>query len=574
MGQFFQLQQVFEVPAMTASFAPAALPLGDRGLYAVAPLGDHPFTAVFEEREFQVNFANSGRMKLFFDDWYFRVHLLPGTLAFGSFSQNTTKGVRVWNAFLTDVNLSAVTLLDSEDSQVFYAGPALPVGFNPLQITQVFFIALIQGPDSISEIATLDFTSTQVDLPITGFRVLPPPSLLWPYPVNWTSPFTVTYDFLTDIITSRRGVEQRRSVRSAPRRRVTFQNVVKPSQLAGFRKLISRRTKDTFLIPDHPHFVKTTLPATDSITAVLDEVPYWIAPDQFVIFKNGDFSEQRLVRSVNGLEVTFWTSGGRTWPAGTRVHPAMVCDMEDSVSANLLTKTVHTLASVFNVLPGSDTPEDYGVAESTFDGRELFDLRHNWSGNQSVTFVRPSEEVDLGYGVRRRFFPNPTPVQRLQYAYSFRSAQAADVLRKFFGRMRGRQGEFYMPTYEPDLIPQLDLLPNVDTQYLRTEGTEDFLTYKDNLSRRAIMVALKDGTRIYRVVESIEVVDDFLSTGTQFNVRGQWPDTILVEDIDYISWVPLWRFSSDTYEERWLSSAACQVAVTVETVERRDADPT
>lgn len=572
MAQKFEPQQYFSVDGLSASVAPADMPLGTRGLYAVPPTGSFDWNFVFESEDLEVAFAGQ-RMKLFFDDWYFRIHFLPVTLAFGTFSSQTVRSVNAWNAYPLDQNLSAVSLVDSDDSGVFYSAPAVPYTFGPFEVRPVTFTALQRGVDAISEVATFTFDTIGArELIITGFRLPPPESVLWPYKPNWAQPWSVEREWKTDIITSRDGTEQRRAVRVYPRRRHSFANVVRPQQLRDFRKLISRRIKGTFVLPDYTTKVLTTAPAAASATAFVSAAPFWFEADKYVVFEHGEQRLQRLIRSVDGLEITFWEADTLTWPEGARVYPGLVCELDDENRYGMLTSEVASMTTTLAVVPGSEPREPYGVAEEVFDGREVRTFRHNWSGALDSVFIRPSELVDFGYGVRSRFFPEKSPRERLQVQMVLRGETAVSELRKFIGRMAGRQGEFYFTQERSDLTAQFDLIGNVDTQYLRTAGSEDFVTYRDDPTKRAIEVELTDGTIIRRVIESIEFVDDMLGQSTQFNLRGQWPRTILTEEIVRISFMSLYRLSSDSYDEQWETNGVCRVQLQIETVAKEEAD--
>lgn len=572
MAQKFEPQQFFTVIGLSASVGPTVLPLGPRGLYAVAPWSSFDWNFVFESEDLEVAYGGA-RMQLFFDDWYFRIHFLPATLAFGTFSSQTVRSVNAWNAYPLEQNLSGVSLVDSEDSGIYYTAPETPYTFGPFEVRPVTFTALQRGQDAISEIATFSFdTIGDRDLIITGFRLPPPESFLWPFKHNWSRAWAVEREWRTDIITSRDGTEQRRAVRSYPRRRHALSSVVKPSQLRDFRKLIARRTKNTFVLPDYTTRTQLTAPANNSVTAFVASAPFWFDVDKYVVFEHGEQRLQRLIRSVSGTEITFWEADGLTWPEGTRVYPGLVCELADENRVNMLTSEVGTIPVTFEVVPGSEPIEPFGAPTEVFDGREVRSFRHNWNSNQDTAFLRPSELVDFGYGVRSRFFPQKLPKHRMQVQMTLRSEELAADLRKFVGRMRGRQGEFYFTPGENDLTAQLDLLPNVDTQYLRTPGSEDFLAYREDPSKRAIEVELTDGTILRRVIESIEFVDDMLGASTQFNLRGQWPTTILVEQIRRISFMALYRLSSDVYEERWDTNGVCRVQLQIETITKEEAD--
>lgn len=573
MGEYLPQQSYFTIPNLSASFAAPDMPLGERSLFEVGNLGAAPFVYAYRSETFSDVYAGD-RMLSFFDDWYFRVHFFPLQLSFGTFAQQITRSVTIWNAYPYDRQLLSVDLVDSEASGVLFSAPLLPFTFKPLAIAPASFTALQRGPDAISEVGTLNFAAIgDRDLAITGFRIQPPDSHLWPFKPNWSTPWSATYEWKTDIISSRNGTEQRRATRVAPRRSLSFANVVRPEAQIEFKRMISRRSKGTFAVADPTTHVLVSVPVSNQDSAILTAVPWWVAPDKYVVFEYGEQRVRRQVKEVDGPNVTFWLTDGLSWPAGTRVYPGLVCELPDEFSTTRRSQRVSSYNVTFEVVPGSSPLESLGTPFELFDGREVLPFRHNWTENQTLVFLRPSELVGFPYGVQDRFYPAPTPRFRVQLTTSFKSSAEAATLRQFATRMRGRQGEFYMSLGTDDLVPHLDLLPNVDTQYLRTEGSADFLAYRENETARAIEVVLFDGTVLRRVIDSVEYVDDMQGESTQFNLRGQWPYTILLADIQKVSFLHVWRLSSDTYDESWDTSSVCRVQINFETLKREEAEP-
>lgn len=569
MGHFAPSPITVSTPGVSASYGPGSPPLGASGLLDLRNPQIGPWAFVYTSEDLET--AHTGaRLALFFDDWYFRVHLIPGVLSLGSFSETTTKNFTTWNAYLTGINLTAKAFGDGT-MELTEGFSIPPVSFNPLQPIVSSITAAKNGPEVISDSLVLTFDTGEVrTLGINGLRVIPPDAVLWPYPPNWSSSFDIEYAFKTDIITSRRGNQQRRALRRMPRKKIAFSNIVKPSQLQAFRKMISRSHKATFIVPEYPRYTASTADISNSLTMDVESVPAWIAADVYVVLRHNGVMASRQVKSVVGTTVTFWTLDGLDWPAGTKIHPGLVCELPENFAVKRVTSEVNTYRVTFEVVPGSEPVEDYGVPDDVFDGRELFLKRPNWASAQDSVLMQPSELVDYGYGVRSRTFPIPFPTYRITQAFVGRNFEEAESLRRFVGRMRGQQGEMYLAMKEDALSPSVDLDPDPAEAWLRTDGNEDYLAYKDNTTRRAILVTLTDGTQLYRVVASIEFVSDGLGNSTRFNLTEAWPYAITVAEIENVCWVPLWRLSSDVYTERWRTSSVMETQITFETLERQE----
>lgn len=562
-------------PGITESFDSPEPPIGPRSLFYVEGFGYGGREDVFES---DPGFGTSGagfRLLTFFDDWYFRVHLVPSIVDFGSFSEETTKNMLVWNAWPTGINLTSTEFVTGT-FEITYTGGANPVHYSGLQARTIGFVAARNGPEQITESFLFGFdTGEELNLGLIGLRVFPPEAILWDFMPNWASPFRISYSHKTDIITSRNGREQRRRLRNMPRKSLEFDAVVPPSRLREFRKLISRGRMGTYLMPELTRSVLTTIEVTNSLTITVASIPQYVVPDAFVVLRNRKQIEKRQVKAIVGNEIEFWTLDGKTWPVGTKVHPGLVVEVPDASTTTRLTSTVNTMRVALEVVPGSEPPETPPAATEFFDGRELFNFRPNWAQSQQAVLVRPSELLDFEMGVRTRSFPDETPSYRLTQTFVRKNQDAFETIKAFFDRQAGRQGEFYLPTWEDDLTAAVRLEPDAEHQWLRTTGTSDILAWGDDDTKRAIMVLLHDGTQIFRVVTDIEfVIDEDADNAefTQLNLRDPWPETIELNQIAKISWVPLWRLSSDDLTVEWLTDGVCQIALTMETLERLDED--
>lgn len=556
------------LPSLSASVVATSLPLGARGgvLSAALEHGDHDYIFVSEDL---FTARDGARVATFFEDWYFRIHLIPSRLDFGSFGEITLSNINVWNAYPSARTLLTVTE-GVGDQGVSYL-TAVPMEFTALQVRTVAFQADKLGVETITDTYSFAFDNGDIRaLSVVGLRVAPPDVILFPYMPNWSTPVNVVQGWKTGIIESRSGREQRDAFRSYPRKIVEFSVVIKRTALADFRRLISRAARETFLVPERPYRTALSAPAAAGVTATVDEVPYWIAVDRWVVMRHGSQMSARQVKSIAGNVVTFWTNDQIEWPAGALVHPGLVCETGDSIQTTRLTSTTVQANVRFEVVPGSEEREDFGDAGETFDGREVFRFRPNWASTQSQELLRPSEVVDFEYGLRERFFPITFQSEVTQFAFVRKTPELATELRKFFGRMRGRQGEFYAPTWEADLVPHLPLV--IGELTLRTEGAADALAFADNPVRRAVLIVLHDGTEIMRVVESVAFVSDSAGESSEFTMTTPWAATIQPSDIEKVCWLNLCRFASDDLNLSWVTNDVCQTQLSIQTLERLDAE--
>lgn len=143
-----------------------------------------------------------------------RIHVIPRRLDLGAVVSEQEAEVEVWNA---DIERAQILEEITED------GPAgievvdhlgQPAHF-PASNSQVYLIrALTEGDALIDNLITWVFTGQNplgTNLRLLGFRLIP-----FPFAPNWAQPVTETFGFLTDIIVSYRGMEQRIQLRAVP----------------------------------------------------------------------------------------------------------------------------------------------------------------------------------------------------------------------------------------------------------------------------------------------------------------------------------------------------------------------
>lgn len=143
-----------------------------------------------------------------------RIHVVPRRFELGAVVSEQEAEVEVWNAAIDRAqNLEAVTIDGPTGVEITdHLGTPAHI---PASDSQVYLVkALTDGDALIDNLVTWVFTRqdpTGTNLRLLGFRLIP-----FPFPPNWAQPVTETFGFLTDIIVSYRGMEQRVQLRSVP----------------------------------------------------------------------------------------------------------------------------------------------------------------------------------------------------------------------------------------------------------------------------------------------------------------------------------------------------------------------
>lgn len=497
----------------------------------------------------------------FFDDYYNQVFFLPGAVDFGAVSSDVQDEVLVWNAHLHVTTLTNVTEINP--AGVTLVGPGPPYAQLPLQITSYLVQTGTEGAPSIDTDFVFTFDTPEVfSLKVTGTR-----ARFLPTPPNWGQNYQTTITFKTDTFTSRDGSEQRRALRTTARKRVEFTSQATFSVMRELNALLSSWQDNNFVVPEAYRSVTTAVTAGIGTTTMelTEAPPYWLNTGSRLLFAAGTVKETRRVASVAGAVVTFSEVAVNVWPAGSIGFNALSGLLDVRIRQRQLTDEVSETRMVMDVTPGSEPDVPLPAPDETFKSVELFTTSPNWGSPINLDFLGAREMVDFQRGLIAEFRPVPFNNRLTRLVYTFNNRASAEKVIAHFRRMRGEQGEFYMPTWNYDI--EIAYLSPAASQTLRIHGTDFVSAYGGSTVFKALAVYLFDGSIYYNGVEDIYEVDDLQGNDSVIQCDTPWPVDIDPQNVKKISWVLVWRHATDKLTVTWLTDSVAQCQLTVQSLE-------
>lgn len=390
--------------------------------------------------------------------------------------------------------------------------------------------------------------------------------VVWPFLPNLRrAPYVVSREYRTEILVSRSGQEQARALRQTPRKRIEYVMAQAGDCLRDFDRSMIMAQRQQLAIPDRIRYVVLASTLAGGATAiVIDPIPSWLIEGSTLVLTHGSDHSLRTVASIIGTTVTFIESDTDPWPAGSRLHFGLVGYLASAIPAPVISQRGVIEASViFEVDPGSEEAEDSGAADFTLGGREVFLKRPDrWAPIDLNRVQEGSAQVDYGMGRIQRFFPIEFSTQVWEGSYTGCDFEHADEFRAFFDRMKGRRGEFYMPTFRADLIPTAGITAAGTTITVEGGALEDF--FDDSTVYKALALKKSDGTWITRIVTNVA---DTSSTVTTITVSAAWGSTVALADIAMVSWMPVWRFASDILTQTWFRDTVAETRMSFQMIE-------
>ncbi len=397
---------------------------------------------------------------------------------------------------------------------------------------------------------------------------------VWPFRPNWREPFTVTYAFLTEIISSEDGHEQRRAWRQTPRR--TFEYLVTVNE-TKFRRLMRALQHVQGQVMRAPEWTRSQKTASvfpvGGTTVVFPHItsgaPDWAVVGNIVTITYEDRIELRTISAVSignvivpaPLNLTFLEPNAVSWPAGSKISPAPLGQVSSQIAGTALTRGLIEVSIRFELEPGREPVlTSFGTPAAMFNGREVFLERANWASGQDIDISRDVRTVDYSFGRTETYLPNAFATDTRGFDFLGGSRTSIQRVINFFYRMRGRQGEFYLPSDAPDLT----LAENaaVGAGSILVGGVDISEIYTGDPVYKAISILDISGNRQYRNIENLTVEGE----NTRLDLDTALTYAVTSTTVEVISWLPVCRLASDTISVEWRHDQLASIRLPYQTV--------
>ena len=384
---------------------------------------------------------------------------------------------------------------------------------------------------------------------------------LFPFEPDWQRPFRVEHSYKTEVIVSRGQQEQRIAGRQFPRKTLEYDVKLSRGKLARFHAYMADNQQGNFWVPDWSRWLSpdaTVATGTDEIT--VPEVPGWVLPGQQLWLREGGVDLLFEIAAVGPGTIQIVGTVPVDFTTAARAYCVYEATLDQRVRNRMMTNTVGQASLKFTVKPGTLT-ESEPAAPLTFNGRELLLEKPDWATNPSVELEGYLQEVDFDIGVTDHYALTAFNRRYAQLGYVFKTNAAAEAFMAFYRRRRGQRGEFYYPTWEPDIDVSLGALAAATT--LDVPGVEFNARFAGSSVYKALIVFLKDGTTITRQITGVALV----SGNSQITVNAAWGQDVNSDTVRMVSLLPVWRFATDDVTVEWLTNMVAQVQTTFCTLE-------
>ncbi|RWF33720.1 hypothetical protein [Mesorhizobium sp.] len=390
---------------------------------------------------------------------------------------------------------------------------------------------------------------------------------------NWQNGVRDTYEFKTNVFTTRDGSEQRRSERVQPRRSIEAAILLDGDRLRTFNDALHLARDGKVLVGDFSadSAILTETVADGGTVLTVDRIPAWLTGSMTCALLTGRKSRQITIDFISGNQIVLTTGVQGAVGQGATLLPLVPASLGTSTTLSIYTTAIATSSIKLAVEPGTvvreadplpfddgptgETTQVFGPA-GLFYGRYVLLRKPNYVQQPQMAFNMAFETVDYGRGVTKTFAPVPLVSRTLTATYMGMSHADVMAMLDVFIRARGRAGEIYVPTWGMDL----PAIKGMSGSNIRVAGTDFYNAYHSDPAHQAILIRKKDGTLVPKEIAGwqIDSGDTLIATETPIGATA--------DEIELISWMFVARFASDTFTIQWVTKGVANITMSFVTL--------
>lgn len=278
---------------------------------------------------------------------------------------------------------------------------------------------------------------------------------VWTIRPNWREPLIERLSWMTDVLATSYGTEQRRALRLSPRRE--FEMLFNPVDRTRsyFELFLHRLGSQEFMLPLFHDSARMTAGIEAGALAIPVDTAFreFTAGGLAVILDGDDpltFDKVSIISVANDAITV--AAGGitRTWGKGVRVHPLRRSRLDQESAASALTSRVSEATIRFQLNQANDVADE-GTWGLLLGGYPLMTDKPNWRESVDLDFTRNSLLLDNDHGLRE-LGDDAGRAFTVQTHSTMMTGRAAHwAFRQFLYRLRGQQGAIWVPSFKRDV---------------------------------------------------------------------------------------------------------------------------
>ena len=366
----------------------------------------------------------------------------------------------------------------------------------------------------------------------------------WLWPINGEVRESLAW--LTDVLSTQSGAEQRIRLVDTPRRILEHAHTITADQCARAENALWANAAGIWGLPVWMDATRlgSVLAAGETVIPVDALHRDYQVGGSLVLMTAPDAFEICDIEAVTDSAVTVSAPTADEWPSSATVAPLVFGRLPLPQRLTRFDGGTVTGPFAFELV----NPNPWPVADESSGGyraRPVLTARTDWQGDVAQDYARPYAEVGNGLTPPARdAYAGPTVSQ--VHGWTLQGRPAIAAFRSFLAARYGRQRGVWLPSQARDvtLVAAADAADTtIDVRRIDYGSTVD-----GDTGRRDLQIQLGDGTRIWRrVTGSAEIGADT----ERLTLDSAVGVDIALDDVDAISWMTPARLEADNVELRW-----------------------
>ena len=403
----------------------------------------------------------------------------------------------------------------------------------------------------------------------------------------------VTYSYLTDVWQSYGGQEQRRCLRSVPRRIISYEYASMNSSEAQWLRAQIRKKQNNF------EFIPMWHDVAYLSEDFLGGKSMYIDPDYMIGFHNCDAIEifvhddvmhheginitKKVKKYENNIIHLKTVLDKNLNKKNTWILPLIRCSVQTPSSSSYIYSNGTNIKMVYEDIGykppfdiNSQYYEQYNYLvdrfnrynlPTSYNGRQVFLNTPQWLDDDSLTLKvsKNVNKLDNDTGVFKYDLKNTSSYDTHEITVLLRNKRMINNIIKFFTKVKGRFKSFYCPSWANDF--NLAQSIKKGSNYIYTDLSEMYRYYMENGRNKKIVVFTNDwksyifdiSAYTYEKVEDKKYGKLLLGSASSVNIP--------IKNVRMVSFFNLVRFDSDEMQINYESNIAATVQLSMKEVD-------
>lgn len=478
--------------------------------------------------------ANSKQDQFGFLDFFNHIHIQYHHLDLGNIVSTQQISFYVFNAYFEDRLLNGVTAVGG-DGLVLTEPAATPLTFAPFQQYTYQLSVSTDGPPTVNATYTFDFDIADYTLKVTGARLV----LFYFEP---DGEVVEQLQWMTDVLESYDGTEQRISLRGAPRQRIEFDVLTEEgTHDTKLRSLLFDWMSRVYGLPIwwEMRRLSTDHAAGAGTLNVSTEYGDFRVGGLVMIYQDEDTYEVIGIEDLDSTSITLQSQLVNSYTRKAVVMPVRTAYMSAQASRSKTPTNVARTSVAFTTINNTNLADTSG--STTYSGKILLDDANYIDGSANEAWEKVVTVIDAGTGLQFQISGTDRARMRQTKRWITRnSLQEVWRIRRLLHHFDGNRVSFYIPSFRNDL--ELVQTIAADTATIRVAHCNFTSLYKARKPFSDVRIVLKNGTVYVRAIIDSNVDGDSEVLTLNATLQGT---PIFVEDVERIEFVSLVRIAND-----------------------------